>query len=227
MLAVVAGSGIGLLPLLKRIEWERRFSSFPGLSDSSVPGHASKFVFGMVGLTDGGEQPLLIQCGRRHAYEGLGYADTVRTVDVLAELGATAILFTNAVGAIDPALRVGDIVAMTECMVWPYANWQLPERIAPAFVPEGPAAGPCAFMHGPCYETPAEIRALRALGVSTVGMSTAPEIHRCNELALSSGALSVVTNTCGAPHKLAHEDVVAAAKAASERVGECVRGLLV
>ena len=216
-----------MLPLLKRTEWERPFSSFPGLSDSTVPGHASKFVCGMVESLDGAELPLLIQCGRRHAYEGLSYADTVRTVDVLAELGATTILFTNAVGAIDTTLRVGNIVAMTQCITWPYPRWQLPERIVPTFVPQGAdATGPCAFMHGPCYETPAEIRTLRALGVSTVGMSTAPEIHRCNELALSSGGLSVVTNACGAPHKLAHEDVVAAAKAASQRVGDGVRRLL-
>jgi len=218
MLAVVAGSGVDLLPLLDAVHWERPFSNFPGLGLSTVAGHASRFVRGAL-RTDAGETPILLQCGRRHAYEGLSYDDAVRTVDVLQELGATRILFTNAVGGLDATLHPGALVAMTACAAWPFRAYALPERIVPAFVvPGADAAGLNYFMHGPSYETPAEIAALRTLGAMTVGMSTAPELHRCTQLDIAAGAVSVVTNVCGAPGKLTHEEVVQHAREASARL---------
>jgi purine-nucleoside phosphorylase len=223
MLAVVAGSGVDLLPLLDTVQWERPFAEFPGLGVSTVAGHASRFVCGALHAR-GAETPILLQCGRRHAYEGLPYDAAVRTVDVLQELGATRILFTNAVGGLDATLRPGALVAMTACAAWPFHAYALPERIEPAFVIDGPdAAGLNYFMHGPSYETPAEIAALRTLGAMTVGMSTAPELHRCTQLDIAAGAISVVTNICGAPGKLTHDEVVQHATEASARLRMLIR----
>ncbi|MBI1318280.1 MAG: hypothetical protein GC168_04915 [Candidatus Hydrogenedens sp.] len=226
MLAVVAGSGIDLLPLLDSVHAELPFAHFPGLTTSTVKGHASRFVQGDV-LVNGAPVPLLLQLGRRHAYEGLDYAAVTRPVEVLQQLGATRILFTNAVGALDTALRPGMLVAMEACAVWPFRGFPLPERIAPGFMPPGAdAAGVNWFMHGPSYETRAEIAALQSLGGTTVGMSTAPELLRAAELGLPAGAVSVVTNICGAPGELTHTEVVQHAQQASARLRELVRNMM-
>jgi len=220
VLAVVSGSGIDLTGLLDSVTWERRFDEFDGLAGGQVAGHACRFVQGRMG-----SHPLLLQRGRRHAYEGLTYGDTVRSVDVLKELGATRILFTHAVGALDLALRPGNIVALEAALVWPAPRLNLPIRIEPGFVPRQAAddTGVNCFMLGPSYETRAEIAALQRWGGKTVGMSTAPELHRCNQLGLPGGALSVVTNQCGVPEVLDHADVVAASDAASERLLHIIR----
>jgi purine-nucleoside phosphorylase len=217
VLGIVAGSGINLMPLLRRILWERPFSDFPGLSASSVAGHASRFVAGMASLSDGEDQPVLIQLGRRHAYEGLSFEETVRTVDVLQSLGVNRLVFTSAAGGIANGLQVGDVVSARALLTWPYMRFPLPEFLQPDFVLPGAAAsGTHIFLHGPCYETPAEIAALRNLDVTTVGMSTAPELLRAQQLGIPAGVLLVVTNLCGAPHHLTHEEVLQAAAGASE-----------
>lgn len=219
MIGIVAGSGIDLFPLLHRVIWERPFSDFPGLAASTVAGHASRFVMGVACLPCGEEHSILLQLGRRHGYEGLDYLDTVRSVDVLHSLGVTQLLLTSAAGGLDSGLKVGDIVSASAVHAWPYRRFDLPERLTPDFVlPGADATGAHAFLHGPCYETPAEIRALQLLGLSTVGMSTAPELCRCHQLGLRAGALSIVTNKCGVPHTLTHEEVIHAAHDASQRL---------
>jgi len=220
VLAVVSGSGIDLTGLLNAVEWERAFEEFEGLDGGAVAGHACKFVKGRMG-----EQELVLQRGRRHAYEGLSYHETVRTVDVLQQLGVRRILLTNAVGALDLGLRPGNIVALKESLVWPTPRLELPIRVEPGFVPgdAADATGTNCFMLVPSYETAAEIAALQRWGGMTVGMSTAPELHRCNELGIPGGALSVVTNQCGVPDVLDHADVVAASDAASARLIQIIR----
>ncbi len=189
-----------------------------------MAGHRSRFVTGSLKREDGSYLPLILQEGRRHAYEGLSFLDTVRTVDVLAALGVGQIIFTNAAGAINPDYRVGDVVAARDIHCWPFQGFDLPASILPAFVvPGAPHQGKLAFMHGPSYETRAEIHALHALGVDTVGMSTAPELLRCHELGLPAAVLSVVTNQCNAPASLSHGDVVHTAAAASGSICEILR----
>ena len=55
-------------------------------------------------------------------------------------------------------------------------------------------SGVYAQMTGPCYETPAEIRALRTCGVDAVGMSTAREIEAAHQLGMECAAISCITN---------------------------------
>lgn len=224
--AVVAGSGIDLMPLLDSVAWERPFGDFTSLSASSVPGHQSRFVKGGMLSPRGSTVPIILQCGRRHVYEGCTFDEIVRTVDVLHELGARSIIFTNAAGAINPLLKVGNIVANDRLIAWPFQGFPLPESLAPEVVlANSDSHGTYAFMHGPCYETPAEIAALRALKADVVGMSTLPELCRCQQLGIPAAALSVVTNLCGAVH-VHHSDVVSEAKLASLRIQALLRNAL-
>lgn len=87
-------------------------------------------------------------------------------------------------------------------------------------------AGTYIWVHGPSYETQAEIRAFRVLEGSCVGMSTAPEMARCRELGIRTGVISCITNTCGSAIPLRHKDVVDAAAQASHKVRAVIRAAL-
>ena len=221
-LGIVAGSGIDLLPLLDAPGPRHHFSIWERLPESAVPGHAPFFVEGRCA-----GKRLVVQCGRLHVYEGLPPRTVVRTVDALHTLGVSAILFTNAAGGLLPQMRPGDLVAARALHAWPCAHTAPAGALHPDFVVPGcDFAGAYAWMHGPCYETRAEILALRRLGASTVGMSTAPEFLRCRELGIAAAAISCVTNNCTRPQRLTHQHVVATARQASRRLRAVIRAAL-
>lgn len=217
MIAIVAGSGVDLLPLLDRVEERLPFKKFSGLPASSVAGHAALFIRGMHA-----GRPLLLQCGRVHCYEGHSFADVTRTVEILAELGATRVVFTNAAGAIANGLQAGCLFSVQFVRSWPYARRAWPLEITPDFmIPGFDAEGVYGFMHGPCYETRAEVHALAHLGIDAVGMSLAPELSRCKEIGLPAAAVSIITNAAGAD-ALSHQEVLHNAAAASRRLAQCL-----
>jgi purine-nucleoside phosphorylase len=214
-IGIVSGSGINLTPLLDVIREERPFHRIPGLSEGRVKGHICAFVKGRCAGRE-----VVLQCGRLHVYEGLSFGQVTRAVEVLRDFGVARVLFTNAVGGVDPALKPGDLVAATQIRAWPYHPYGLPTTLTTDFVvPACDASGAYVWMHGPCYETQAEIQALAQLNAHTVGMSTAPEVHRCKQLDLPSGIVSCVTNACGkADTPITHEHVMVTASRASERL---------
>lgn len=216
---LVAGSGIDLLPLLDAVLDERPFAQ---RRHPPVAGHACRFVLGRIGNHDA-----IVQCGRHHLYEGWSLAEIAVTVDQLRDFGAQTMVLTNAVGALRDGMVPGDIVAAEIVRCWPFAKHPLPDTLTPDFVVAGADhAGPYRWMHGPCYETRAEVQALRTLGDATVGMSIAPELLRCKELALPTVVLSCVTNRCGTGERLTHDAVLAAAKTASSRLSSILRRAL-
>jgi purine-nucleoside phosphorylase len=210
--AFVAGSGLDLTGLFDQITEEIPFEDVPGLSGSTVPGHSGRFRMGTVG-----EQPVIVQCGRRHFYEGCDYGAVTASVDALADFGARYIVFTNAAGGLRPEMVPGDLMAVESVAVRSYAGWpDAPESIMPSMVLPGCAhQGAYVWVHGPSYETRAEIRAFQTLGGAAVGMSTAPELVRSTELGLKTAAISCITNNCCRPSLLTHEHVVDTARQAS------------
>lgn len=221
--AVVAGSGLDLRPLLDSVDDEMDFTSVPGLPAARIAGHPGKFVFGRSeGL------PVILQVGRLHLYEGLSYAEATAPVTALHEFGARTILFTNAAGGLLPDMEPGDLMAADAIRLWPNTAWkERTDTLDVDFVPEGCAwRGAYHWVHGPCYETRAEINALRAQGSGAVGMSTAPEIARAKSLGMRSAAISCITNNCCTPQRLTHEHVLRTAAAASARLCEVLRGAL-
>jgi purine-nucleoside phosphorylase len=75
---------------------------------------------------------------------------------------------------------------------------------------------------GPHYETPAEIRMVRAIGGDLVGMSTTLEAIAAREAGMEVLGISLVTNLAagitGEP--LNHEEVLEAGRAAASRMGD-------
>jgi len=214
--AIVAGSGLDLRPLLDDLYAERCFSDFPGLAAANTAGHSGMFLIGRHAGRD-----VIVQCGRLHAYEGLGIRALGRTVDALALLGAHTTVFTNAAGGLRPEAAPGTLVAAEAVWCWPYRAASLPPMLRPSCTLDGCALrGTYVWMHGPCYETRAEVRLLAAWGATTVGMSTAPELVRCEAIGMRTAVVSCVTNNCLRPSKLTHGHVLDAAKRTSERLRE-------
>jgi purine-nucleoside phosphorylase len=138
--------------------------------------------------------------------------EVVRPVRVLAELGIETLILTNASGSVNPAFRPGDIMVIRDHLNLMGMN---PLRGEPRFVDlsavyDGPLSrsalkaarrlripvrtGVYAAVSGPSYETPAEVRMLRALGADAVGMSTVPEAIAAREGGLKILGLSVIAN---------------------------------
>ena len=221
-IGIVSGSGIDLRGLLDEMTEEQRFAAVEGLGDGSVAGHACVFVHGRCADRD-----VVLQCGRLHAYEGLDYAAVTRPVDVLHAHGVRDVVLTNAVGGLRPEMAPGDWVAADAIRPWPYPAFALPGRIAPGFLLPGcDFVGPYMWMHGPTYETRAEIAMLQRLGGATVGMSAAPEVRRCHELGMRAAVVSCVTNSCCRPQVLTHDHVIRIAQRASAKLVALLREAL-
>lgn len=215
VIGIVSGSGLDLSLLLDRRIGEFPFTAELGFDIDALEGHEHKFIRGFCGARE-----VILQCGRLHFYEGYTYEEVASCVDVLQVFGARSVVFTNVTGGLRPDMAPGEIVSVTELRTWPFARWERrPERLTPDFtIPGCDRTGIYYWMHGPSYETPAEIRALQRLGGDVVGMSTAPEVARCKELGLRCAVVSIVTNTCCVPQPLTHEEVVRVAREASGRL---------
>lgn len=212
--ALVAGSGIDLLPLLDEVVEEIPFSRFAPVRGTRVPGHARCFVLGRAAGRE-----VIVQRGRFHFYEGLAHSEVVAPVGWLRDLGAREIVFTNAVGGLASGLRPGGLVCVQTLHAWPCAHYSGPREAATGLrVPGCEAEGTYWWLHGPCYETHAEIAALRALGGTVVGMSTLPEVVHAHELGLRAAVVSCVTNLCGSGGPVTHEEVLRVSAEGSARL---------
>lgn len=242
--ALVLGSGLGDAVLEDlTTETDIAFTELPGFPAPSVPGHAGRLLIGeLYG------EPAAVFSGRVHYYEGHGAGATTLIPLLAAELGARTIVLTNASGGLDPALRVGQLMLITDHMnlqgVNPLHGWRFADG-APAFVDQSavydpgllaaartaaPAAGVdltegvYAAVPGPTYETPAETAMLAALGARAVGMSTVPEAMAANALGLRVMGVSCVTDVAGT--ELTHQEVLAAARGAAPDLRAILAGVM-
>ncbi len=214
-IGIVAGSGLDLRDILDCAVMDLPFDTFPGLIPSGVDGHEGTFIHGTCR-----DVPVIVQCGRLHFYEGHDYATVVRPVDILHQAGVRTVVFTNAAGALVPEIQPGNLVAATSVATWPFIDWpDRPETMPTDFtVPGCDHEGQYRWVHGPSYETPAEIEMLRAMDGTVVGMSAAPELHRAQTLGMRAAVISCVTNVCGSDEELSHEDVITVAEQSSTRL---------
>jgi purine-nucleoside phosphorylase len=211
-LALVLGSGFAPVADALAIEREFAYRELPGFPVGGAPGHQGRLLLG----TWHGV-PLAVLSGRAHYYEGFGFAEVTFATRVLAELGVTTLLLTNAAGGIRRTYRVGDFMILTDHINFMGAN---PTRgpvppgrerftdLTAAYAPRlrtllGRAAkrakarchaGVYLAVSGPSFETPAEIRAFRTLGADAVGMSTVPEAIVARQCGLEVAGLSCITN---------------------------------
>ncbi len=223
-IGVVSGSGINLRSLLDEVCGERSFSDAAGISGSGIVGHDGLFIFGRCGGV-----PVILQAGRIHVYEGHAPAQVASTVDTLYDFGVRKVILTNAVGGLDSSLSPGNLVAASRIETWPYRNHPFPASMEPdLIVPGCDASGTYIWMHGPCYETRAEIHALQKMGGLTVGMSLPLELARCQQRKISAGVVSCVTNDCTRHDEaLTHRQVVETATKASRHLSDLLRRYIV
>ncbi|MBI5189734.1 MAG: purine-nucleoside phosphorylase [Nitrospirae bacterium] len=212
---IILGSGLGSLADCVEGRVSIPYQSIPGFPVSSVKGHKGELVLGTLSGI-----PVAVMQGRFHHYEGYGMPDVTLPVRVMAGLGVDTLVVTNASGGIREDLAPGTFMAVTDHInmmgVNPLAG--LPQGgdggrdvfvdMTDAYDPglagilkDVAAAkgiyvseGVLAAVSGPCYETPAEVRMLKALGADAVCMSTVPEVIMARYLGLRVLGLSLVTN---------------------------------
>ena len=201
--AIVLGSGLGSLVDRVEIQAAVRFADVPGFAPPTVHGHSGRVVLGLWC-----NAPVLMFQGRMHFYEGHDANRVTGNVRLAHDLGITTLILTNAAGGIHDSLNPGDWMVIAkhlkllsptswqESLVAPSPSPYAPELIAAlAGDAESPLLiGTYAALTGPCYETPAEIRALKAMGADAVGMSTAMEAEAAAALGMRVAAMSCITN---------------------------------
>jgi len=237
--AIVLGSGVG--PLVSLLEDPMPPAPYPalGLPPCTVQGHSGAVHVGSLG----GVRTALLS-GRKHSYEGDDLEPVVRAVRALARWGVRDCVLTCAVGACRSDLTPGSLVRLVDHLNLtgrnPLVGAHHPERgprfpdLGAAYDPElgmrlqaGASAaglvlpsGIFAWMRGPSYETPAEVRMLRSMGADVVGMSTVPEIIAGHAMGMRMGAIAIVSNLGAglSATPLSHEEV-------GEVVGHAVAAL--
>jgi purine-nucleoside phosphorylase len=242
--AIVLGSGSNVVADRVCTVLGLPFGEVPGLAATSVAGHRGRLTLG-----DWAGKRVLVFEGRQHYYEGHPWASVVRPARIAHELGARVFLATNAAGGIRADLGPGNLMAIRDHILWnlPRSWLQVgpgglgpprPSPYSPRLLKTLMAAagalgcelrqGIYASLTGPCYETPAEIRALRSWGADAVGMSTAREVETAVELGLECAAISCITNKAAGLSKgrLDHKEVLANAMAQTERVGHLIEAFL-
>ncbi len=245
-LAVILGSGQSAALSELREEAAISFADVPDLPAPTIAGHSGKIVAGNLG----GRSILVFQ-GRVHRYEGHSWERVSAPVRFAARLGIKALLLTNAAGGIHPSLGPGSMMIVRDHLFWQKpGSWRGPgpagcqciagDRSSPyspqltdclheagAAVGENLMRGVYAAVTGPCYETPAEIRALQRCGADAVGMSTAFEAETAASLGLECAALSAITNRGAGltDQKLNHAEVLQVMKTSCERLGRIIGAL--
>jgi purine-nucleoside phosphorylase len=235
--AVVLGSGMGHVAARLRNCQSVPFAEIPGLPAASVQGHA-----GCLTLGDWAGRRVLLFEGRLHYYEGHPWEVVVRPMQTAASLGVRIAVLTNAAGGIAEPLGPGSLMAIRDHIEWtrPFF-WRQPPRPSPyserllqilARVAQSRRCplhqGVYTAVTGPCYETPAEIRAMQAWGGDAVGMSTAREIQAAYDAGLECMAISLITNRAAglSGETLNHEEVLATAAAQSTRLADLLESFL-
>lgn len=237
--AVVLGSGFQTLASQVEVEGQIEFEDLPGFPRLGVPGHRGRLVWGRFGM-----MRAFFCLGRAHYYEGHTMERVTWPVRVLATCGVERLILTNAAGAINPAYHVGEFMLFSDHINFIGANplsglggldnrrfldlketysarlrahFRKAAREAAIPLHEGVYLG----VSGPTYETPAEIRAFRALGADAVGMSTIPEAIMGRYCGMEVAALSCITNAAAglSGEDLSHEHVLTAGVKAASRAG--------
>jgi purine-nucleoside phosphorylase len=204
----------------------------------------------VLGRVDG--IPVAVLRGRAHLYEGIPADATVLGVRVLGRLGIRTLVVTNAAGAVNESFQPGQLVLIsdhvnlmgTSPLVGPNDDALGPRfpDMSDAYDPELRASareaasrlglelgdGVYAAWLGPQFETPAEIRFMRAIGGDLAGMSTVPEVIAARHLGIRCLGISVVTNMAAGvgDGKLGHEEVLAVGAEAQPRLTALLRELL-
>jgi purine-nucleoside phosphorylase len=245
--AVVLGSGLG--DFAERLAEPAAFAygDIPHWPASAVVGHAGRLVSGRLG-----RRRVLALAGRVHYYEGHAMPVVTFATRVLGRLGVKVLILTNAAGGIHLEFEPGTLMVIDDHINLMGGNPLVgpnEERFGPRFpdmtevysarlralADESARAcgipirhGVYAALHGPSYETPAEIRFLRTIGADAVGMSTAPEAIVARHMGLEVLGISCITNPAAGvrPAPLVHDEVMEVARRVRAEFSALLEGIL-
>jgi purine-nucleoside phosphorylase len=231
--AIVLGSGLGDFAdtLLDAIATS--YAELPHWPASKVAGHAGRLVIG-----DVQRKRVAALAGRAHFYEGHDLATVVFATRVMGRLGVKQIILTNAAGGINTGFAQGALMLIDDHinllgsnplvganddrfgLRFPDMSEVYSRRLHDVAVVAAKAKGvPLSHgvyvaVHGPSYETPAEIRFLRTIGADAVGMSTVPEAIAARHMGMEVLGISCITNMAAGvlPQPLVHDEVMETAR---------------
>lgn len=246
-IALVLGSGLGILADEITEAVKIPYSEIPHFPVSTVEGHAGMFVFGKLGTKN-----VVAMQGRFHFYEGYTQQQTTFPIRVMKALGVDTLILTNAAGGVNTSYKPGDLMVITDHLNFSGnnpLNGRNLDEMGPRFPDmsevyskrlvsgiEAEAGklmipirkGVYVMMAGPSYETPAEIRMLRTLGADAVGMSTVPEAIVANHCGMKVAGISCITNMAAGilDQPLNHQEVMETAEMVKVRFIELVKGIV-
>ena len=231
--AVVLGSGLGDFADGLADPFAIPYPDIPHFPASKVIGHAGKLVGGL----SAGKRVLALS-GRVHHYEGHDLQTVTFAMRVVGRLGVKQVILTNAAGGINPRCSRGALMVIDDHINFMGDNPLVganDERFGVRFPDMSTVYSPrlrgladeaargmgLDLQHGiyigvlgPSYETPAEIRAFRALGADAVGMSTVPEAIALRHMGVEVLGISCITNAAAGvlPEPLHHDEVMETAR---------------
>lgn len=228
------------------------YDRIPGWPQSTVVGHSGRLV---IGTLEG--KTVLVQQGRAHYYEGYDMDQITLPVRVMHALGIEVLIVTNAAGGINADFNPGDLMLITDHINFLGLAGQNPlrgpndEAIGPRFpdmigtydlklrklAHETAVAnnftlqeGTYAYVAGPSFETPAELRFLRTVGADAVGMSTVPTVVVARHAGMRLLGISSITNKAVPDPEpgtvLDHEEVLETGKQIIPKLTALLRGIL-
>jgi purine-nucleoside phosphorylase len=230
---IVLGSGLGDFAAGLTNAVSIPYGEIPHWPASAVVGHAGTLVIGSIG----GRRVAALS-GRAHYYEGHSMQVATFAIRVLGLLGVRTLILTNAAGGINLAFKPGTLMVIDDHINLMGSNPLIgtnDDRFGPRF-PDmteaystrlrqiadlaararglAVAHGIYVAVHGPSYETPAEIRYLRTIGADAVGMSTVPETIVGRHMGMEIAGISCITNPAAGvlPQPLVHDEVMAVAR---------------
>lgn len=237
-ICLVLGSGLSPLTDICKTYFSVPYSDIPDFPQSTAPGHAGMLIAGSLEGKD-----VFMMNGRFHYYEGYSMDTVVFYIRVLGLIGVKTLVLTNAAGGINTNVKTPEFVAISDHLSF-YCESVLRgpnfEELGTRFPDQSNvydrelislledcakdlniklSRGVYAYMKGPQYETPAEIRALRTLGADCVGMSTVPEAICASHMGIRVAGISCITNMAAGitDGPLSEKEVLDTAKAASEQ----------
>jgi purine-nucleoside phosphorylase len=249
---IVLGSGLGAAADAVANPVIVPYGDIPHFPQSTVVGHSGRMVAGLLGGA-----PAVVMQGRVHYYEGYSPLEVTFPMRVLGALGLRAVVLTNAAGGIQAGYHVGQLVVLADHinqMGWnplhgpneprfgyrPGAGlrfFDMTEAYSKALralaktaaSEEGFALEEGIYLAtpGPSFETPAEIRAFRALGATLVGMSTVPETLVARHMGIEVLGISCVTNLAAGlgATPLSHEEVSETGRMVENRLAGLLKRL--
>jgi purine-nucleoside phosphorylase len=244
--AIVLGSGLGQLAHCPEAEAgvSLPFTELPGFPSQTVLGHSGRIIFCVM---EG--RKVLLQAGRFHFYEGHPMALVTAPMRLYGRLGVKVVVHTNAAGAVNAGFGVGDLMVISDHINLQGTNPLIGPNVVPGlrFIDMTEAydgdlrrqlfaaatgqtlrEGVYLAVTGPSFETPAEIRAFRALGADAVGMSTVPEVLVARHEGMKVAGVSCLCNMAAGilPQPLTHQEVLEAGAAAAQRFEALVRAFV-